>query len=369
MARVCNVCGERIRPRDKICNHCGMRVEGVNVSVTETSKRSREALNIERENLTRTIERVKRDKENTATRSNQKQSGKKKLGCGYLVYMIIIMIGIGVIAPIIMNVVVKDQNVAEEVVVKSKEVETTVITSNIYMLEEAASDNEQATNRINTYSPNTKAFIVSGIINGIKEGTPINLVFWDETEGWMLTSDEVIVYSYEDGSFYYELETADIDYNVGGITYPGNYSVIVTIDNEDYSDFIPFGVYSDQEGKQLYSDLFNDIYMIKDVAEGECDVVSNYPIGSTVLKAELSYIHIPAQTMVKVKWLTKKNDAWEEIIFDEELTYYIAKEDGESFMHNFWITDENGWQPGQYKVEIFLDNNRLAAVREFTVGE
>lgn len=222
---------------------------------------------------------------------------------------------------------------------------------------------------VSTYSPDDKSFIVTGTIDGINEDTPINLLWWDETIDAGMLDSEATVYANADGSFYYELNCEEIDYHNKGMTYPGDYSVTVNIPEEDFFERVEFSVYSNATGRQIYSDVFNDFYMYEEISENERNVVEAFPAGTHKIHAQMSYVNASTDMMVSDKWYRMEEGTWNQIIFDEQQIFPLTEEDGSSDTHNVWINSEKGWEAGQYKVELYLNETELAAVKEFVVGE
>lgn len=383
MSMICKNCGEKLDEKANYCLICGEPVkrekmpdqedyqwsmslkEVIDSEFSEAQKQTGIRVESKSENKSKKRKMKIQTKINKKEHKN-KEIIKKKSKLGMILFIIIgvVVIALGGTLFGISTGIINPNLVPLIVVNKIAPIDDLHISAKL--VEGVTEEGQPIGNEMSGYSVNTKSFTVFGSVENEAAGTPINICWEDKTEG--IDMYDQVVYLNESGEFYATIATNAIGYEVKGVTRPGDYSVTIVVDDKvDMPHKLSFKVLSGSfEAGEV--DYINDIYMVKKIDEESFQAVKGYDENPEDILLEISYINAPADTKLIDKWYFEAKD-WEEIEFAEPLDYWVLTEATKSHIIDLPpLTPVNGWKTGNYRVELYTEDNQLAGATEFYVN-
>ena len=198
------------------------------------------------------------------------------------------------------------------------------------------------------FTPDTGTISLYGEADHLNDGTILELKWYDVT-GEPVELDSVLAtVDPETGSFYGEIRLPVGNFQ---LVFSGEYAVDIYVNNADEPDYtVSFSVYSDPPPGSV-SPPINDAYMVAEEPDGSYVPVTGYDPDMNMIVI-LSFTEITEDTDWRFRWLQMTDGEWTVVQEDTDFSY--VSEESEAGLYLSGITPQEAWQPGDYRVEVYL---------------
>ena len=198
------------------------------------------------------------------------------------------------------------------------------------------------------FSPDTRTVYLYGKADHLNDKTILELKWCDVTGEPVEFASVFATLDPETGAFSGEASLPIGDFQ---LAFSGDYRVDVYVNGGEEPDYtVSFSVHSDPPSGTVIPPV-NDAYMVAEGPDGAYVPVSAYGPDMNMI-VMLSFTEMTEDTEWRLRWLHETDGEW--TVVQEDTDFIPVSEEPEAGLYLSGITPQDPWQPGDYRVEVYL---------------